>query len=75
MFGSCIFVYLQKDIGDRLLPAFNSRSRVPFSDVNIGAGVAHGPNWAQDSTVSEVSSVQLEFRTLSRYIGQSNRFT
>ncbi|XP_022650859.1 endoplasmic reticulum mannosyl-oligosaccharide 1,2-alpha-mannosidase-like isoform X2 [Varroa destructor] len=63
-----LFLDKAKDIGDRLLPAFNSRSRVPFSDVNIGAGVAHGPNWAQDSTVSEVSSVQLEFRTLSRYI-------
>ncbi|OQR70467.1 endoplasmic reticulum mannosyl-oligosaccharide 1 [Tropilaelaps mercedesae] len=63
-----LFLDKAKDIGERLLPAFNSRSRIPFSDVNIGVGSAHGPNWAQDSTVSEVSSVQLEFRTLSRYL-------
>lgn len=58
-----------KDLGTRLLPGFGSRSGVPYSDVNLGTGRAHSPSWAPDSTVSEVSSLQLEFRTLSRLTG------
>ncbi|EEC16590.1 man(9)-alpha-mannosidase, putative [Ixodes scapularis] len=59
-----------KDLGTRLLPGFGSRSGVPYSDVNLGTGRAHSPSWAPDSTVSEVSSLQLEFRTLSRLTGE-----
>ncbi|TNN21857.1 Endoplasmic reticulum mannosyl-oligosaccharide 1,2-alpha-mannosidase [Liparis tanakae] len=56
----------QKDIGSRLMPAFNTPSRIPYSDVNIGRGTAHPPRWTSDSTVAEVTSIQLEFRELSR---------
>lgn len=57
---------LQKDIGSRLMPAFNTPSKIPYSDVNIGKGTAHPPRWTSDSTVAEVTSIQLEFRELSR---------
>lgn len=57
---------LQIDIGTRLMPAFNTPSKIPYSDVNIGAGTAHPPRWTSDSTVAEVTSIQLEFRELSR---------
>lgn len=57
---------LQKDIGSRLMPAFRTPSKIPYSDVNIGSGVAHPPHWTSDSTVAEVTSIQLEFRELSR---------
>lgn len=60
---------LQKDIGDRLMPAFRTPSRIPYSDVNIGRGTAHPPRWTSDSTVAEVTSIQLEFRELSRLTG------
>lgn len=43
-----------------------NRSGVPYSDVNLRNRVAHGPSWSPDSTTSEVSTVQLEFRDLSR---------
>lgn len=42
---------------------------MPYSDVNLASGVAHAPAWAPDSSVSEVASLQLEFRTLSRASG------
>ncbi|KAG7279258.1 hypothetical protein CRUP_033194 [Coryphaenoides rupestris] len=54
------------DIGSRLMPAFNTPSKIPYSDVNIGKGTAHPPRWTTDSTVAEVTSIQLEFRELSR---------
>lgn len=57
---------MQADIGSRLMPAFNTPSKIPYSDVNIGKGTAHPPRWTSDSTVAEVTSIQLEFRELSR---------
>ncbi|KAM4663151.1 LOW QUALITY PROTEIN: endoplasmic reticulum mannosyl-oligosaccharide 1,2-alpha-mannosidase [Discoglossus pictus] len=68
-----MFLDKAKDIGTRLLPAFNTPSKVPYSDVNIGRGTAHPPRWTSDSTVAEVTSVQLEFRELSRVTG-NNQF-
>uniref|UniRef100_A0AAY4C3A4 alpha-1,2-Mannosidase n=1 Tax=Denticeps clupeoides TaxID=299321 RepID=A0AAY4C3A4_9TELE len=63
--GDTVFITLQKDIGIRLMPAFNTPSKIPYSDVNIGKGTAHPPRWTSDSTVAEVTSIQLEFRELS----------
>lgn len=48
------------------MPAFNTPFKIPYSDVNIGKGTAHPPRWTSDSTVAEVTSIQLEFRELSR---------
>uniref|UniRef100_A0A3B3ZJ09 alpha-1,2-Mannosidase n=1 Tax=Periophthalmus magnuspinnatus TaxID=409849 RepID=A0A3B3ZJ09_9GOBI len=53
-------------LGSRLMPAFRTPSKIPFSDVNLGKGTAHPPRWTADSTLAEVTSVQLEFRELSR---------
>uniref|UniRef100_A0AAR2JSY4 alpha-1,2-Mannosidase n=1 Tax=Pygocentrus nattereri TaxID=42514 RepID=A0AAR2JSY4_PYGNA len=64
--GDSLFLDKAKDIGSRLMPAFNTPSKIPFSDVNIGKGIAHPPRWTTDSTVAEVTSIQLEFRELSR---------
>ncbi|KAM3867737.1 mannosidase, alpha, class 1B, member 1b [Diretmus argenteus] len=60
-----LFLDKAKDIGSRLMPAFNTPSKIPYSDVNIGKGTAHPPRWTSDSTVAEVTSIQLEFRELS----------
>ncbi|XP_068617023.1 mannosidase, alpha, class 1B, member 1b [Brachionichthys hirsutus] len=64
--GDQLFLDKAKDIGTRLMPAFNTPSKIPYSDVNIGTGTAHPPRWTSDSTVAEVASIQLEFRELSR---------
>ncbi|KAM9641757.1 endoplasmic reticulum mannosyl-oligosaccharide 1,2-alpha-mannosidase isoform 2-T2 [Trichechus inunguis] len=67
--GDSLFLEKAKDFGNRLLPAFKTPSKIPFSDVNIGTGIAHPPRWTSDSTVAEVTSIQLEFRELSRLTG------
>ncbi|TWW66735.1 Endoplasmic reticulum mannosyl-oligosaccharide 1,2-alpha-mannosidase [Takifugu flavidus] len=64
--GDQLFLDKAKDLGSRLMPAFNTPSKIPFSDVNIGKGTAHPPRWTTDSTLAEVTSIQLEFRELSR---------
>lgn len=64
--NEALFLDKAKDIGSRLMPAFNTPSKIPYSDVNIGKGTAHPPRWTSDSTVAEVTSIQLEFRELSR---------
>uniref|UniRef100_A0A8C5EAM4 alpha-1,2-Mannosidase n=1 Tax=Gouania willdenowi TaxID=441366 RepID=A0A8C5EAM4_GOUWI len=64
--GDQIFLEKAKDLGSRLMPAFKTPSKIPFSDVNIGKGTAHPPRWTSDSTLAEVTSIQLEFRELSR---------
>ncbi|KAK5900554.1 hypothetical protein CgunFtcFv8_025505 [Champsocephalus gunnari] len=64
--GDQLFLDKAKDIGARLMPAFKTPSKIPFSDVNIGKGTAHPPRWTSDSTLAEVTSIQLEFRELSR---------
>ncbi|XP_005106053.1 endoplasmic reticulum mannosyl-oligosaccharide 1,2-alpha-mannosidase [Aplysia californica] len=57
------------DLGTRLLPAFNHNSKIPFSDVNLAHGVAKAPRWGPDSSTSEVTTIQLEFRDLSKVSG------
>ncbi|XP_062536036.1 endoplasmic reticulum mannosyl-oligosaccharide 1,2-alpha-mannosidase isoform X2 [Armigeres subalbatus] len=61
-------MYLDKalDLGQRLLPCFDSPSGIPYSDVNIDTMKAHPPKWSPDSSTSEVTTLQLEFRDLSR---------
>lgn len=64
-----IFLDKAKQLGDCLLPAFHSQSGVPFSDVNLRTGDAHPPRWGSDSSVSEVTTLQLEFRDLTHITG------
>ena len=56
-------VYLDgaKLTGDRLLPAFNSASGVPFADVNMKSGQSENPT----ACLAEATTVQLEFKYLS----------
>eukprot|EP01114_Cavostelium_apophysatum_P016209 TRINITY_DN4558_c0_g1_i2.p1 TRINITY_DN4558_c0_g1~~TRINITY_DN4558_c0_g1_i2.p1 ORF type:complete len:765 (+),score=229.99 TRINITY_DN4558_c0_g1_i2:105-2399(+) len=55
-----------RDMADRLLPAFDSPSGIPYSVVNLKTGVAKNPSWTQGSSIlAEFGSVQLEFKYLS----------
>lgn len=67
--GDKIFLNKAATLGDRMMPAFSTSSGVPYSDVNLGTKTAHGPKWGPDSSTSEVTSIQLEFRDLSRSTG------
>uniref|UniRef100_A0A0K2UH06 alpha-1,2-Mannosidase n=1 Tax=Lepeophtheirus salmonis TaxID=72036 RepID=A0A0K2UH06_LEPSM len=61
-------VLLEKatDLGNRLLGGFKTPSGIPYSDINLKTAKGHVPRWSPDSSTSEVTTLQLEFRDLSR---------
>ncbi|XP_065215992.1 endoplasmic reticulum mannosyl-oligosaccharide 1,2-alpha-mannosidase-like isoform X1 [Planococcus citri] len=62
-----LFLEKAADLGERLLPCFEkSPTAIPFSDVNLVSHTARVPRWSSDSSIAEVSTLQLEFRDLSR---------
>ena len=65
-----IFLDKAKDLGQRLMGAFSSPSGIPYSDVNLKYTRGHAPKWSPDSSTSEVTTIQLEFRDLSRCSGE-----
>jgi len=66
-------VYLERasELGHRLLPAFETSTGIPLSDVNLRQQTARGPKWGSDSSTSEVTTLYLEFSYLSRLTGDS----
>lgn len=64
--GEVVFLTKAIELGNRLLPCFESPSNIPYSDINLQLMKAHAPKWSPDSSTSEVSTIQLEFRDLSR---------
>ncbi|VDM25986.1 unnamed protein product [Toxocara canis] len=69
-----LFVDKATDLCNRLTGAYTSASPIPYSDVNLQSGsVASSkqPSWGGESSLSEVTTVQLEFRDLSRVINNS----
>lgn len=54
-------------MGDILLHCYETKSKViPYSDIDLGTKKAHSPNWNPYSSISEVASLQIEFRYLSQ---------
>ncbi|KIH52409.1 glycosyl hydrolase family 47, partial [Ancylostoma duodenale] len=69
--GDRMFVTKAEDLGERLMAAFtSSKSTVPLSDVNLKTRKAKPPPWSAESSLSEVTTLQLEFRDLSRVTGK-----
>ena len=65
-------IYLEKaiDLADRMLPAFETPSGLPFPLVNLGKGEGHrGKDSPGLSSIAEVATLQLEFRYLSHLTG------
>lgn len=56
--GEEIFLTKAVELGNRMLPCFDSPSSIPYSDVNLLNMKAHAPKWSPDSSTSEVSSRQ-----------------
>lgn len=58
------------EMGDVLLHCYDTESRVvPYSDIDLNTHQAHSPSWNPHSSLSEISSLQLEFRYLSQISG------
>ncbi|GAB4849953.1 mannosyl-oligosaccharide alpha-1,2-mannosidase [Ancistrocladus abbreviatus] len=65
-------VFLEKaaDIADRLLPAWDSPSGVPYNIINLAHGRPHNPGWTGgDSILADSGTEQLEFIALSQRTG------
>ncbi len=65
MDGDPRFLALARDLGNRLLPAFRSRTGMPYRFVNLRTGAATGPV----SNPAEIGTLMLEFGTLSKLTG------
>lgn len=65
-----IFLEKAKDIADRLLPAWNSQSGIPYNIINLEHGNAHNPGWTGgESILADSATEQLEFIALSQRTG------
>lgn len=69
--GEDLYLEKAKDLGDRLLYAFESPSGVPYASVNLGKleGIASHADMGASST-AEATSVQLEFKYLAKLTGE-----
>lgn len=63
--GDPRFLALARDLGDRLLPAFRSRTGMPYRYVNLRTGAVRGVV----SNPAEIGTQMLEFGALSKLTG------
>lgn len=54
------------EVALRLLVAFNSRSGIPYSDVDLTSITARQPSWTTFSSLSEATTLSLEFCHVAR---------
>ncbi|KAL8170761.1 hypothetical protein V2J09_022565 [Rumex salicifolius] len=65
-----VFLEKAKDIADRLLPAWDTPSGVPYNSINLAHGRPHNPGWTGgDSILADSGTEQLEFIVLSQRTG------
>ncbi|KAJ6505374.1 glycoside hydrolase [Mycena sanguinolenta] len=64
--GDDLYKQHAADLGDRILPAFDTDSGLPGSSVNLGAGLA----MRSSASVAEATTLQLEFRYLAEITGR-----
>lgn len=53
--GDKIFLDKARDIADRLLPAWNTPSGIPYNIINLSHGRAHNPGWTGVSFYTSMS--------------------
>ncbi|KAK9757135.1 hypothetical protein RND81_01G142700 [Saponaria officinalis] len=65
-----IFLEKARDIADRLLPAWDTPSGIPYNVINLAHGRPHNPGWTRgDSILADSGTEQLEFIALSQRTG------
>lgn len=68
--GDKVFLEKAKDIADRLLPAWNTPSGIPYNIINLAHGNPHNPGWTGgESILADSGTEQLEFIALSQRTG------
>jgi len=68
-----MYIHKFADLGNRLMGAFKSNSKIPYSDVHLQDKQGRPPAWGPDSSLAEVATIQLEFNDLS-FTLQNPRF-
>ena len=63
--GDKKFLSLAENLGKRLLPAFNSKTGMPYGYINLKSGVTSG----EVSNPAEIGTLLIEFGTLSKSTG------
>lgn len=65
-----MFLEKARDIADRLLPAWDTASGVPYNIINLAHGSPHNPGWTGgDSVLADSGTEQVEFIALSQRTG------
>jgi len=65
-----VFLDQAKDLGKRLFRSFDTESGLPAGQVNLADGSSENLGWSRHSALlSEVGTLQLEFRALGRLSG------
>lgn len=67
MDGDSRFLSLAEDLGNRLLPVFNSKTGMPYVDVNLKTGRTRN----EVNNPAEIGTLMLEFGTLSKLTGDN----
>lgn len=67
--GDDLFLEKAYELGNRSLCAFDTKSFIPLSDINLARKMAKSPMWTSDSSLAEVATLQLEFKDLSYLTG------
>ncbi|XP_042393400.1 mannosyl-oligosaccharide 1,2-alpha-mannosidase MNS1-like [Zingiber officinale] len=70
MSGDKLFLDKAKDIADRLLPAWDSPTGIPYNRINLAHGNPHNHGWTGgESILADSGTEQLEFIALSQRTG------
>lgn len=65
--GDEVFLEKARDLADRLLPAWNTPSGIPYNRINLASGNTDNPKWTRgNSILADSGSEQLEFIALSQ---------
>ncbi|TKY54517.1 Mannosyl-oligosaccharide 1,2-alpha-mannosidase MNS1 [Spatholobus suberectus] len=65
--GDKVFLEKARDLADKLLPAWNTPSGIPYNRINLAHSNVNNPTWARgNSILADSGSEQLEFIALSQ---------
>ncbi|KAI4329443.1 hypothetical protein L6164_021707 [Bauhinia variegata] len=68
--GDKLFLNKAREIADRLLPAWDTPTGIPYNIINLAHGRAHNPSWTGgESILADSGTEQLEFIVLSQRTG------
>lgn len=67
-----VFLQRARELADKLMPAFNTPSGIPQGMVNFRTGDASGGWSGSNAILSELGSLQLEFRYLAQAVKEKN---